>query len=146
MKLVARNQKAFFDYEIADELEAGLVLSGAEIKAIRIKQVNISGSYIKPFTKNGQTELWWVGSHFEVNGDQSRTKKLLLHRREIDRLTGKLTGKGYTILPLSLYLSRGVAKLKIGLGSRKSAHDKRETLRQQDIEREIERGLSPKNR
>src|SRR3989344_1378614 len=105
MKIIAANKKAFFDYRILDDVEAGLVLTGPEIKAIRAKQVNISGSYVKPFAdKLGSTELFWVGSHFKIDGDQSRTKKLLLNQQEIERLIGKLTGKGYTILPLELYL------------------------------------------
>lgn len=147
MKTIASNKKAFFDYIISDDLEAGLVLTGPEIKAIRAKEVNITSSYVKPFVdKNGNSELWWVGSNFKIDGDASRSKKLLLNKIEIERLVGKLTGKGYTILPLELYLSHGIAKLKIGLGSRKNKGDKREVLRKKDIERDIKRGLSDKNK
>lgn len=141
MDVIARNKKAYFDYKIADELEAGIALIGPEIKAIRAKQITMTGSYIKPFTTpQGKNELWWVGSHFGVaDGDQTRTKKLLLNRSEIDRLVGKQTGKGLTILPLELYLKRGRAKLKIGLGTHKKAHDHREELRERAVQRDVER-------
>ncbi|MEK7535098.1 MAG: SsrA-binding protein SmpB [Patescibacteria group bacterium] len=147
MKNIASNKKAFFDYSILDDLEAGLVLTGEEIKAIRAKKVNISGSYIKPFVTEGVNELWWVGSNFNIeNGDQSRTKKLLLHKTEIERLTGKLSAKNLTIVPLELYLSRGRAKLKIGLASRKQVHDKRDTLKKRDVEREVARRLNDRSK
>lgn len=141
MELTFRNKRAYFDYRIADDLEAGLVLLGPEIKALRSKQVNMNGSYIKPFTnQGGQVELWWVGSHFGVEqGDQTRTKKLLLNRSEIDRLVGKQSAKGYTILPLELYLKRGRAKIRVGLGAHKKAYDHREELRERDVERDAER-------
>ncbi|MEK7202275.1 MAG: SsrA-binding protein SmpB [Patescibacteria group bacterium] len=146
MKPIASNKKAFFDYSISDDLEAGLVLTGEEIKAIRDKRVNISGSYVKPFMADGANELWWVGSNFNIeNGDQSRSKKLLLHKIEIERLTGKLSAKNLTIVPLELYLLRGKAKLKIGLASRKQTADKRETLKKRDVERDIERRLNDRS-
>jgi len=146
MKPIAQNKKAWFDYSITDDLEAGLVLTGEEIKAIRDKKVNISGSYVKPFIKDGANELWWVGSNFNIeNGDQTRSKKLLLHKIEIERLTGKLSAKNLTIVPLELYLSRGRAKLKIGLASRKQTQDKRETLKKRDIEREVARRLNDRS-
>jgi len=143
MKQIAFNRKAWFDYHISDTLEAGLVLTGLEIKAIRDNRVNITGSYIRPFAnKDGQIELWWVGSNFNIDGDESRTKKVLLHRREIEHLTGKLASKNYTLIPLELVLTRGIAKLKIGLGSRKKKGDKREEIKRRDIDREINRKLT----
>lgn len=146
MKPIASNKKAYFDYSITDDVEAGLVLTGEEIKAIRDKRVNISGSYVKPFIADGANELWWVGSNFNIeNGDQSRSKKLLLHKIEIERLTGKLSAKNLTIVPLELYLSRGRAKLKIGLASRKQTADKREALKKRDVERDIERRLNDRS-
>lgn len=143
MKTIARNKKAYFDYRILEELEAGLVLLGPEIKAIRSRQVQISGSYLKPFTTaKGQLELWWLGGHFNLDGqDQTRTKKILLHAREIYRLVGRLNSKNLALLPLELYLSRGRAKLKIGLGQHKRKSDKREILRRRDLERDIEREI-----
>lgn len=143
MKPIASNKKAFFDYQILEEWEAGLVLLGVEIKAIRAKRVNISGSYIKPFSHNGKPELWWVGSHFNVeNADQSRTKKILLKSEEIKRIAGKLSAGEYTVLPLELYLQRGLAKLKIGLATRKKKQDKRELLKKRDSDRTIHQELN----
>lgn len=140
MKTVATNKKAFFDYQILESLEAGVVLTGPEIKAIRAQRVVITGSYIKAML--GQTqkmELWWVGSHFNLeHDDQTRTKKLLIHSQELHRLAGKMTAKGYAIVPLELYLKKGRAKLKIGLAVRKNKHDKREVLKKRASQRDIE--------
>lgn len=135
MDLFFRNKKAFFDYKIEDDLEAGLVLTGVEIKAIRAKQINMNGSYVKPFLNaKKQTELWWVGAHFGVDAaDPIRTRKLLLKRSEIDKLVGKQTAKGHTILPLELYVKRGRAKLKIGLGTSKKEYDHRQELRERSM-------------
>ncbi len=143
MKSIASNKKAYFDYIVHDTWEAGLVLTGLEIKAIRAGRATIGGSYIKPFTNNGKTELWWIGSHFNVeNADATRTKKILMNRSEIERITGKLSAGEYTVVPLELYLLRGLAKLKIGLASRKKKHDKRETLKKRDSDREIRKEKS----
>lgn len=138
MKPITTNKQAFFNYQIHETHEAGIVLTGLEIKAVRANRVNMNGSYIRPFQANGKTELWWVGSHFNIpEGDQTRTKKILLHSKEIERLIGKLSTGDYTILPLELIIKRGLAKLKIGLGSRKQKHDKREILRERDQNRDI---------
>lgn len=138
MKIIARNKKAYFDYQVLDTWEAGLVLLGSEIKAIRANRVNITSSYIKPFTTNDNTELWWLGSHFTLdNDDQTRTKKILLNSSEIKKIIGKLSSGNYTIVPLELYLSRGIAKLKIALASRKNKKDKRKTIKKHDIERDL---------
>lgn len=144
MKPIASNKKAFFDYQILEDWEAGVALTGAEIKAIRAKRVNISGSYIKPFTSpEGKTEMWWIGSHFNIeNGDQTRSKKILLHRSEIERLVGRLSAGKFTVVPLELYLKRGLAKLKIGLASRKKKYDKREQIKKKDIERRLSEELN----
>lgn len=141
MEIIARNKQAYFNYRIVDDYEAGLVLLGPEIKAIRAKQLNINGSYVKPFiNKDKISELWWVGSNFNIEvGDKTRTKKLLLHKTEIERLIGKLSAKNYTILPLEVYFKRGRAKLKIGLGERKQEQDRREEIRNRDIKRDAER-------
>jgi len=146
MKLIAKNRKAYFDYKILDDLEAGLVLLGPEIKSIRAGRANIEGSYVKPFVdEGGHQELWWVGSHFHLaatgTGDETRTKKLLVSRHEIDRWVGKLTSGNHTIVPLELYLQRGIAKLKIGLAERKQKHDKRQVLRDKSTKRTILQSL-----
>ncbi|MBI4948049.1 SsrA-binding protein SmpB [Candidatus Berkelbacteria bacterium] len=143
MKAIAVNKQAFFNYQIQENWEAGIVLTGLEIKAIRAGRVNINGSYVRPFQdNNGNSELWWVGSHFNtVEGDQTRTKKILLKGKEIERIIGKLSAGEFTIVPLELYLKRGLAKLKIGLGSRKQKHDKREILRKRDQDRDISQNV-----
>lgn len=140
---MSKNKKAFFDYEILEDWDAGLVLIGPEIKAIRANRVNISGSYVRPFrTESGGTELWWVGSNFNLDdGDKSRTKKLLLHKDEINRILGKLSAGEYAVVPLELMLSHGFAKLKIGLAKRKKKYDKREAIKQRTTDRQIERRL-----
>jgi len=139
MKPIANNKKAFFDYTVLEDWEAGLVLTGLEIKAIRAHRVTITGSYIRPFkSQSGAIELWWVGSHFNIeNADQTRTKKILLRQIEIERILGKLSAGEFTVLPLELYLKRGLAKLKIGLATRKQKHDKREVLKKKDEIRRI---------
>jgi len=145
MKPIAANKKAYFDYKILDDVEAGIVLSGPEIKAVRAHRVNISGSYIRPLVgQSGQVELWWLGGNFNLEGDKIRSKKLLLHRDEIEKLSGKVSAKGYALLPLELYLKRGVAKLKIGLGVHRKKHDKRDLKREQDLDREARRELKGK--
>lgn len=138
MKPLAQNKKAFFDYTVQDQWQAGLVLLGSEIKIARAGRVTISGSYIRPFTgENGKIELWWVGSHFPGAPDETRTKKILLSRAEIEKIQGKLSAGEYTIIPLELFLQRGLAKLTIGLATRKKKHDKREVLKRRDSDRDI---------
>lgn len=138
MKLVSKNRQAYFDYQILEEFEVGLVLLGTEIKAIRTNRATISGSYIKPFMANGKAELWWVGSHFHVtSGDETRTKKVLMHSTEIRRILGKLASGNFTLVPLELYLKRGIAKLKIGLATRRKKHDKRAKIKEKDIEKNL---------
>lgn len=146
VKIVAKNKKAFFDYQILEDFEAGLVLRGLEIKSIRAGRVNISGSYVKPFGHEGIQELWWVGGDFNLGGeDDSRSRKLLLHKNEAERLMGKLSAGNLTIMPLELYLSRGRAKLKIGLAQKRKQHDKRELLKKRSVDREIDQTLKDKS-
>lgn len=143
MKPIASNKKAFFDYQILEDWEAGVALTGLEIKAVRARRVNITGSYVKPFTSpEGKIELWWIGSHFNIEtADQTRTKKILLHRAEIERIIGKLSAGEFTIVPLELYLKRGLAKLKIGLAERQKKYDKRESIKKKDTNRRISEEL-----
>ncbi len=144
MKPIANNKKAFFDYSVLDDWEAGLVLTGLEINGVRAGRVTIGGSYIKPFSnEKGQTELWWIGSHFNIeNGDQTRTKKVLLNRSEIERIIGKLSAGEFRVTPVQVYLPGGRANLKFGLASEKKKHDKRETLKKRDSDREIRKEKS----
>lgn len=144
IKVIASNRKARHDYAISDTYEAGLVLTGSEIKSIRAGQVNLRDGYatIK------EDELWLENTHIapydqasRENHDPRRTRKLLLHRREIDRLAGKLQEKGLTLIPLRLYLKNNRAKVELGLGRGKRQYDKRTTLKQKDARKQIERAI-----
>ena len=143
-KEVSTNKKAFHEYEILDRYEAGLVLTGQEIKAIRAGKVNLTGSHAKILqhsTNNKQLstinpELFLINMHIGIkDGDPTRTRKLLMHRSEIDKLIGKTQIKGLTLIPLRLYLKKGRAKIELGLGKGKKLHDKRETIKKRDLER-----------
>jgi len=144
VKVIATNKKARHDYFIEDSYEAGLVLTGSEIKSIRAGQVNLRDSY----AALQDNELWLVNSHIAPykqasyqNHEPRRQRKLLLHRREINRLIGKLQEKGLTLIPLQLYLKNGLAKVELGLGRGKKQYDKRQTMRERDDRRRISRSL-----
>jgi len=138
MKIVAENKRGKFDYLVHEDWEAGIVLTGPEIKAIRSKRLSISGSYVKPMLTNGVAELWWLGGHLNVSdGDPVRSRKLLLNKVEINRIVGKLAAGNYTIIPLELYFRKNHAKLKIGLASRKTKQDRRETLKKRDVQKNL---------
>lgn len=147
MKLVTKNKKAYFDYEILEDWEAGLVLHGSEIKAIRAGRVNMTGSYVKPFAHEGVQELWWVGGSFHLEGDENdtRSRKILIHKAELERILGRLSAGNCTVVPLELYLKRGLAKLKIGLAVKRKLHNKRELLKKRASEREIEKSLKERH-
>lgn len=143
-KLVAKNRKAFHDYEILDRFEAGIVLLGTEVKALREHRVNLKDSYAH--VSNG--EVWLENCHISPyshgnmqNHDPLRSRKLLLHKREIDKLAGDTIKSGLTIVPLSIYFIQGKAKVEIGLARGKKLYDKRETARRKAIDREIESEL-----
>jgi len=149
IKVVATNRKATHDYVIEDRYEAGLVLTGTEIKSIRAGRVSLRDGYVQP--RNG--ELWLVNVHIAAydpagrhGHDPRRPRKLLLHRKEIDRLIGKVQERGYTIVPLRMYLKRGLAKVEIGLARGKRKYDKRETIARRDAEREIQREWKERRR
>ncbi|MEM7344097.1 MAG: SsrA-binding protein SmpB [Chloroflexota bacterium] len=144
VKVIATNRRARHDYLIEDRLEAGLVLTGTEIKSIRNGQVNIRDSYAT--IRDG--EIWLVNANIapykqasHQNHDPGRDRKLLLHRREINRLTGKLQEKGLTLIPLQLYLKKSRAKIELGVARGKKLYDKRQSLRQRDDQRQIERAM-----
>jgi len=143
-KVIATNRKARHDYLIEDTIEAGLVLTGSEIKSIRAGQVNLRDGYAT--VRDG--EIWLVNTHIAPykqasfqNHEPRRERKLLLHRREINRLTGKLQEKGLTLVPLQLYLKNGRAKVEMGLARGKKLYDKRQSLRERDDRRQIERAM-----
>lgn len=131
------NRKANFDYKIEDTFEAGIALLGTEIKAIRNGRININTSYAKIISG----ELFWIGGNFDVEGDKQRTKKLLVKKNEISKLIGKTSEQNFSIIPIKLYLKRGRAKLLLGLGKGMKKYEKRDKIKEHDINREIEVGL-----
>lgn len=142
IKVVATNRKATHDYVIEDRYEAGLVLMGTEIKSVRAGQVNLGDGYVQP--RDG--ELWLVNVHiasYDPAGrhghDPRRPRKLLLHRKEINRLIGRMQERGYTLVPLRMYLKGGRAKVEIALARGKRKYDKREAIARRDAEREMRR-------
>ena len=141
---IAKNRQARHDYAIIDTWEAGVVLTGTEVKALREGKANISDAY--GIVRNG--EIFLLNLHISpyerggyVNHDPTRTRKLLLHRKEIRRLIGAVEREGQTLIPLELYFKKGKAKVALALGKGKKLHDKRETARQRDAEREVARAL-----
>lgn len=140
VKVVATNRKARHDYLIEDTFEAGIVLTGSEIKSIRAGQVNLRDGYAA--LRDG--ELWLLNAHIAPyhqasyeNHEPRRERKLLMHRREINRLTGKLQEKGLTLVPLQLYLKNSRAKVELGLARGKKLYDKRQAMRERDDQRQI---------
>ena len=146
--LEANNKKAYFDYFIEDKYEAGIELYGTEVKSIRMGKVSIKESYIKidkneVFIYNMHISPYEKGNIF--NRDPIRVRKLLLHRSEINKLAGKITEKGYTIVPLQVYIKHGLAKIEIGLSKGKKNYDKRDDIAKKDQRREHEREFKIKN-
>jgi SsrA-binding protein len=142
-KLICQNKKAWHNYSIEDRYEAGISLLGTEVKSLREGKANLGDSYGK--IKNG--EIFLVDAHISpythgnrFNPDPLRTRKLLLHKREIRRLIGKVQEKGFTLIPLRLYFSDGKAKVELGLAKGKKLFDKRETIKRRTMERDMERG------
>lgn len=141
---VARNRRALHEYEIVERLEAGIVLQGTEVKGLRERGATITDAYVQ--IRGG--EAWLVGAHISEydnagygGHDPRQTRKLLLHRREIERLASDLAEKGLALVPLRLYFKDGRAKLELGLGRGKTLYDKRRTIAERDARREAERAL-----
>jgi SsrA-binding protein len=142
-KTICDNRKARFNYEILDKFEAGIALTGSEVKSLRAGNANLADSY----AVLSRGELWLVNSHIakynaanQFNHEERRERKLLLHKREIERLAGKIQEKGLTLVPLSLYFNqRGKVKVKLGLGKGKKVFDKRETKKKRQSDRELRR-------
>ncbi|WP_221566841.1 SsrA-binding protein SmpB [Alkalihalobacillus sp. TS-13] len=142
--LIAQNKKARHDYTIEDTFEAGIVLQGTEIKAIRARRVNLKDSFAR--VQNGEVFLHNMHiSHYEqgnrYNHDPLRTRKLLLHKKEISKLIGVSKESGYALVPLKLYIKNGFAKLLLGVGKGKKKYDKREDLKRKTAKREIEKAF-----
>lgn len=139
---IARNTRARFDYHILETFEAGLVLTGTEVKSLREGKASIADAY--GIVRDG--EIFLLNAHVQpyerggyVNHEPARNRKLLLHRREIRRLIGAVERQGLTLIPLELYFRKGVAKVTLALAKGKKLHDKRETQRERDAEREMAR-------
>jgi SsrA-binding protein len=149
IKVVANNKRANHDYELLERFEAGLALTGTEIKSVRANRVSLQRSYVQP--RNG--ELWLVEANIaqyehgnRENHDPVRPRKLLLHRREINKIIDQLAQKGLTLVPTRMYLKDGRAKLEIALARGKHKYDKRADLAKRDSERQVERALREKYR
>ena len=147
VKVVARNKKAYHDFHIDEKYEAGIALMGTEVKSIRNSRINLKEGYIK--VENGELILYNVHvSTYEqgnrYNHEPLRPRKLLMHRREINRLFGKVQQKGYTLIPLQAYIKRGMIKIEVGLARGKKKYDKREAEAEKTAKREIEREFKEK--
>ncbi|MFA4831225.1 MAG: SsrA-binding protein SmpB [Patescibacteria group bacterium] len=145
MPVYATNKKANFDYEILDTFEAGLVLTGNEVKSIRTGNIKLTGGYITFHGKNAMLTNVHIPkykySNFTTNFDPERSKNLLLKKKEIDYLKGKSQEKGLTIIPLLLYTAGRRLKLKIGVGRGKKKHDKRRIIKKRELDREVRRAI-----
>lgn len=143
-RVIARNRRALYQYEILRRYEAGISLTGSEIKSVRAGRVSIQEAYCRP--RDG--EMLLIGAHIaryepsgEANHEPTRDRRLLLHRREIVQLEQSFAQKGLALVPLRLYLTRGLAKLEIGVGRGRRQHEKRERLAERDAKRQIERAV-----
>jgi SsrA-binding protein len=146
MKLITNNKKAFFDYEFSEKIEAGIVLTGDEVKSLRAGHANLTGAFAT--IHQGQLTLLNCHissySHAYQKGEElsRRTRVLLVHKKQIIKLVGEISRKGVTLIPLKLYFNdKGKVKVEVGVGKHKKAHEKKETLRERDIKRETQREL-----
>lgn len=147
IKLVAKNKKARFNYELGDRLEAGMVLLGSEVKSLRLGKANLIDSYAK--IKDG--EAWLISCHISAypwahydNHDPERSRKLLLHRREIRRLDAKLSEQGYSLIPLAIYFKDGKAKVELALAKGKKLYDKRYAIKEREQNLDMARAMRRK--
>jgi SsrA-binding protein len=140
IKIVCDNRKAFHNYSIEEKMEAGMVLTGTEVKSLRAGTANLRDAYA--VLKSG--ELFLINSHINpyaqgniANHDPLRTRKLLLKREELSKLWGKLEIKGYSLIPLKIYFKNGIAKVELGIGTGKKSHDKRASIKERDAKRDM---------
>jgi SsrA-binding protein len=147
IKVVATNRKAYHNYHLSEGVEAGIALTGTEIKSVRAGRVSLSDAYVRP----EKGELWLVGAHIArydagsyMSHQPTRTRKLLLHRKQINELTSRVVERGFTLVPVKLYIKDSLAKVEVALGRGKKLYDKREAIARHDAEREMERAI--KNR
>ncbi len=148
VKLIANNKKAYFDYFIEEKYEAGIELFGTEVKSLRMGKCSVKESFIR--IERG--EVYVYGMHISpyekgniFNKDPMRVRKLLMHKREIMKLSGELAQKGYTLVPLSVYFKGSLVKVEVGLAKGKKLYDKRETLAKKDQRREAEKEFKIRN-
>ncbi len=144
MKIIETNKKAYFDYFVEETIEAGIELKGSEVKSVKQGNVSLRDSFCRVengemWLKNAFIAPYEKGSHF--NAEERRDRKLLLHRREIDKLLGKVQQKGFTLVPTKIYFLANKVKVEIGLCKGKQLHDKRDVKREKDVLRSVEREL-----
>lgn len=142
IKTVATNRKAYHNYHIGDSIEAGIALTGSEIKSVRSGRVSLGDAYVKP----ERGELWLLNAHIAryeassyLSHEPTRPRKLLLHRKEIDNLTSKVSEKGLTLVPTRLYIKDSIAKVEVALAKGKKLYDKRESISRREVARELAR-------
>ncbi len=142
IKTVATNRKAYHDYHIQDSIEAGITLTGTEIKSIRTGRINLRDAFVRP----EKDELWLLNAHIAryepgsyLSHEPTRPRKLLLHRKQIDTLISKVQEKGFTLVPLKLYIKNDIAKVEVALAKGKRQYDKREAITRRETERELRR-------
>jgi SsrA-binding protein len=147
IKVVATNRKAYHNYYLSEGVEAGIALTGTEIKSIRAGRVSLSDAYVRP----EKGELWLVGAHIArydagsyMSHQPTRTRKLLLHRKQINELTSRVVERGFTLVPVKLYIKDSLTKVEVALGRGKKLYDKREAIARKEAAREMERAI--KNR
>jgi len=148
IKLIANNKKAYYDYFIEDKYEAGIALAGTEVKSLRMGKCSIKESYIR--IENGEVFIYNMHiSPYEkgniFNKDPLRVRKLLMHRHEINKLAGRVSQKGYTLVPLQIYFKGSLVKVEVGLARGKKLYDKREDIAKKDQRREAEKDFKVKN-
>ena len=144
IKVIADNKKARFDYQILEKFEAGLVLMGSEVKSIRAGKINLKDSYVsfrnnEAFLQNAHISVYTASSY--NNHDPERLRKLLLNKKEIDKIQGSVQAKSLTCVPLRMYFKNGRIKIEIGLGKGKKAHDKRDSIKKREMNREMQKSL-----
>lgn len=134
MQVIAQNRKASFDYELFETFEAGILLTGPEIKGVRAGKIQITGSYVKIINN----ECQWLAGFIQTGANEQRTRKLLVHRKEIQTLIGKTEQRGFSLIPTKLYLQRNKAKLEFALAKGRREYDKRAKIRRKDERRREE--------
>jgi SsrA-binding protein len=147
LKVICRNRRAFHEYLIFDKIECGLVLTGTEVKSLREASASLEEAYAK--VEDG--ELWLIGSDIpeysmgnRLNHKPKRPRKLLLHRRELEKFAGKASERGFTLVPLRMYFKRGLAKVEVAVARGKQLHDKRQAKKDAEAKREIRRAMTEK--